>query len=111
MSEKGIYQAPELGRRRHGGKPSSRPYSGLTSCAVFVDEPPMRKHALGSSDGEKARPVESGEPAGLSARIRELILGFKVDERRKRDDGNGAGASGNRRRRGDDTSVASGDES
>ena len=110
MSEKGIYQAPELGRRRHGGKPS-RPYSGLTSCAVFVDEHSMRKHALGSSDGEEPRPLESGELAGLSARIRELILGFKVDERRKRDDANGAGASGNRRRRGDDTSVASGDES
>ena len=71
----------------------------------------MRKHALGSSDGERPRPLESGELAGLSVRIRELILRFKVDERRKRDDGNGVDASGNRRRRGDDTSVVSGSES
>ena len=59
-----------------------------------------------NSEAEGPRTLASGERGGLSVRIRNLILGFKVEERRKRDGGDDAGASENRRR-GDDTNVVS----
>lgn len=46
--------------------------------------------------------VPSDEQGGLSARMRELILGSKVEERRKQRDGDDPG--GERRRRSDHTS-------
>ena len=59
-----------------------------------------------SRDSEsESRPLPSGEQGGLSARMRELILVFNVEERRKRRQGdNGVSASGKRRRRSDTNS-------
>lgn len=64
----------------------------------------MAKGQARGSDGKRTRSLPSGEPGGLSSRMRELILGFTAEERRKRRDGDGAG--GKRRRRSDHTNNA-----
>ena len=65
----------------------------------------MAEHPSHGSERNEARPLPVGEEGGrLSARMRELILGFNVDERRKRQGDNGVSASGKRRRRSDTNS-------
>ena len=62
----------------------------------------MAKRSSRGSDGKESRPLSSDEQGGLSARMRELILGSKVEERRKRSDGSDdAGPAEEQRRRGD----------
>jgi hypothetical protein len=56
----------------------------------------MAKRFSHRSDRKEPRPLPSDEEGGLSARMRELILGSKVEERRKRADGEGP--AGERRR-------------
>ncbi len=65
----------------------------------------MAKRSSRESDGNESRQLLPVEQGGLSARMRELILGFNVEERRKRRQGdNGVAASSKRRRRTDNTS-------
>jgi hypothetical protein len=63
----------------------------------------MAKRFLRGSDGKEPRPLPSDEQGGLSARMRELILGSKLEERRKQRDGDSTGPAGERRRRSDPT--------
>jgi hypothetical protein len=67
----------------------------------------MAKHRFRGSDRKEPAPLlPLGDEGALSARMRELILGFDAKERRKRKGGDGAGAAGKRRRRGDHTTNA-----
>jgi len=62
----------------------------------------MAERPSHGSDGNEPGPLPPGEQGNLSARMRELILGFNVEERRKRHQGdNGVEASVKRRRRTD----------
>jgi hypothetical protein len=63
----------------------------------------MARHRFRGSNGKEPAPLPLGDEGALSARMRELILGFDAKERRKRQDGDGAGGAGKRRRRGDHT--------
>ncbi len=47
----------------------------------------MAKRSSRESDGNESRQLLPVEQGGLSARMRELILGFNVEERRKRRQG------------------------
>jgi hypothetical protein len=59
----------------------------------------MAKRLSRGSSGNKPRTLPSDEQGGLSARMRELLLGAKVEERRKSRDGDDP--AGERRRRSD----------
>jgi hypothetical protein len=58
-----------------------------------------RRRSNDSGGEEEQRPLPSPDQDGLSARMRELILRFKADDRRKSRQGdNGVEASAKRRR-------------
>ena len=63
----------------------------------------MAEHPVQGSGENERGPLPTGEQGGLSARMRELILRFNVEERRKRREDDGAGDLGERRRQTDET--------
>jgi hypothetical protein len=73
--------------------------------------PRMARRRFRDSNGKEPAPVPLGDEGALSARMRELILGFDAKERRKQKGDDGAGAGGKRRRRGDHTTDAPSRES
>jgi hypothetical protein len=68
-----------------------------------ADERNMAERPADGRHSKKSRPVPPDEQGSLSARMRELILGFNVEERRQRRQEAGEGDAGNDRRQSDHT--------
>jgi hypothetical protein len=87
--------------RRDDSQPRSQEIrhrrNALTSGGATADECSMAKRPSSGSRGKKARTLSSDEGGGLSARMRELLLRAKVEERRKPRDGDDTAAEKRRR--------------